>query len=893
MNYDQLTNLLRNPPAEARGKTRWWWYGCAVTREDILFELNMMRDAGIGGVELQILYPVDPDDTPRGIRNIPYGSPAFYDILEFTAGACAERGMTFDFTPGSSWPFGGPTVEEEDAQQQVIPYQLDVHGPQTLSIDFTTRFAGQVVAASLGRMEKSVMVEESVRDVTGYFRVKELFGWPWGTELCDLPIPEGDYKLTFFVLSQHRNRVGKPSRGAEGYVLDHCSRRATERFLDRMVAPVTDRVPSIHSLFCDSIEVEGHNWTEGLLDEFQARRGYDLRPYLYALWGEIGDVTADVRYDYSRTMAELTVENFFDPFTAFAHARGMTSRIQAHGTWGDILRVYAAADIPEGETFGDHRTLRVNTIHRRLASSAAHVYGKPLISCETFTWLKRPRFTETPEEMKAAVDAVFCDGINMIVNHGYAHTAAALGKRRGNPFYASTHINHTLPWWLHYRHLGGYIHRTSAYLRQGKPTARVAVYLPQADIWSENMLSELHLAMRLDEYLDADAMDGIQKAGYTFDYINDEALTHLGTTVGGALCVGGQAYQAILLIGCTRLPTETASRLLDFVLAGGILIADHIPDRGCGLQDREKKAAQVRAYMDRARPILVSDRRESLLAALRAHLPPDVILSHPGEVGYVHRRGADGTHYWFLTNLSEQTVDLRATFRDMSDHACVHSLNSDIGMPIYYRRKGDTVSLCLAPHESVALTFFASPIAASCYIRLPDPTERMRLENFVLIAENREYPMVGDPISWETMPPLRHFSGTCAYVCRFEVPEEAVESLAARLTLSHMSAAAHIILNGKQVGDIWTHPLSISLAGYLREGTNELVVNVSSTLINEMMASPNGGEPELCPERLPEWPYYGTVINVHRKARLHNRREVEEQKEPLPSGIWGETYLEW
>ena len=74
------------------------------------------------------------------------------------------------------------------------------------------------------------MVAETLQDVTEHFRVKELFGWPWGTELCELQIPEGDFKLTFFVLSQHRNYVGKPSRGAQGLVIDHCSRRATDRF---------------------------------------------------------------------------------------------------------------------------------------------------------------------------------------------------------------------------------------------------------------------------------------------------------------------------------------------------------------------------------------------------------------------------------------------------------------------------------------------------------------------------------------------------------------------------------------------------------------------------------------------------------------------------------------
>ena len=85
MTYQYITQLLRTPSAAARGMTRWWWYGCAVTREEIARELDFMHQANIGGVELQILYPVTPDDPEKGIYNIPYGSPEFYDILKFTA----------------------------------------------------------------------------------------------------------------------------------------------------------------------------------------------------------------------------------------------------------------------------------------------------------------------------------------------------------------------------------------------------------------------------------------------------------------------------------------------------------------------------------------------------------------------------------------------------------------------------------------------------------------------------------------------------------------------------------------------------------------------------------------------------------------------------------------
>ena len=741
----------------------------------------------------------------------------------------------------------------------------------------------------MGKMENCVQRPETVTDITEKFAIKELFGWPWGTELSELDIPEGDWKLTFFVLSQHRNHVGKPSRGAEGLVLDHCSRRATDNFLRQMVAPVAERVPSIRALFCDSIEVEGHNWTRDLLQEFKQRRGYDLTPYIYALWGEIGDLTPYVRYDYSLTMSELTVENFFDPLTEFAHAHGMLSRTQAHGTWGDILRVYASADIPEGETFGDHRTLRVNTIHRRLASSAAHLYGRPLVSNETFTWLKRPRFTETPEEMKAAVDAVFCDGMNMIVNHGYAYSPEYAG-RRGWPFYASTHINHTLPWWPQYRYLADYIHRTSAFLREGQPVARVAVYLPQADIWADNMLSELHLAMRLDEHLDADAMDGIQKAGYAFDYINDEALCALGTVVDGTLRVRDNAYRAILLVGCTRLPTATAERLADFAESGGILIADGIPSESCGLIGREANTAAVREQMRRAAPIPVSDRRESLIAALRERLAPDVTLSHPDTVGYVHR--ADGArHLFFLTNLSDEPCDLRADFTDMTAPARAWSLNTALALPIAAER--GSVCLTLAAHESAALVFAPDLADAPEAAPAAPAVHSMSLRGWTLSANGRNYLMAGEPNAWERYLELRHFSGTATYFCCFTADEAMANSPAATLCLTALSAAARIRINAETVGELWTHPLTLSLAGHIRVGLNQLSIEVASTLINEMMAQPNGGAYIPCPERLDRWPYYGTVINVHRKARLNTVREATEQGEPIPSGIWGEVSLVW
>lgn len=900
MKESEYLTLLQSPPKEARGWTRWWWYGPCVEKTEIDRELDFMKQAGIGGVELQILYAVEADDPERGIHNIPFGSPEFYDILDYTSKACESRGMLLDITPGSSWPYGGPFVEDDDAQQEAIPYQYDITGPCDFECDFTTRFAGNVCAAVMGRMEHSKMIPETVIDITSSFKERMLFGWPWGTELERIHIPEGDWKLVFFVISMHHNRVGKPGRNAEGRVIDHCSSRALNVFLENMVEPIAQRVSYVNGWFCDSVEVEGHNWSSLLLPEFNKRRGYDLSKYIYALWGDMGEITPLIRYDYFKTMGELTIENFFDGLTSFAHRHGGISRIQAHGTWGDILRVYAAADIPEGETFGDHRVLEVNTIHRRFAASAGHVYGRPVISNETFTWLKRPRFTETLEEMKAAVDAVFCDGINMIVNHGYAYSPEKAGKR-GWPFYASTHINHTTPWWPYYRHLAGYIHRVSTMLRRGYNVANVAVYLPTADVYSENMLSELHLAMRMEEYLGRSRMDAIQKAGYWFDYINDDALTNLGQIDNGGLLLGENKYHVLILPDCHRLPVETAQALNLFVKKGGLLIAaGSIPDNSCGMMDYEEKRTVVRSCMNEAfscsNAVFVPDSGDSLISYLRESVVPDVSISDPQHVGYVHRCSR-ADHIYFLSNISDTPSAVTVTFSNRSEpfrvFRCIpDSLGSfckkNVNDCSFCKENSETLALYLEAHESVFVIFspeFSKNYASS---KASVTGENHPLTGWTLSVSERAFTANMDrPVSWENFSELTDYSGNGTYSCTVTldtVPHKAT------ISLTGLSCACSVFVNGSYAGDIWTHPYLLPISNFLMPGKNTLEIRVASTLINEMRAcDPDSWQHHATV--LENWPYYGKIIDNQLKVRMNTHREHDEQMNPLPSGLWGDVSL--
>ena len=221
----------------------------------------------------------------------------------------------------------------------------------------------------------------------------------------------------------------------------------------------------------------------------------------------------------------------------------MKARIQAHGAPGDVMQAYGRAHIPEGENIFLGDRYQVNLRHRRLASSAAHLYGKPLASSETYTWLRTPLFVTTLEQMKPATDAVLLDGLNHIVNHGYSYSPPQAGEP-GWSFYASTEANHTNTWWRHYPHLARYIQRTCALLQTGVAVNPVAVYLPVGDLFAQFGAGSLHIDVEAEGLLDAGLLMGLRHAGYDFDMIHDHALADWRASRTGSFARGPLATRS-------------------------------------------------------------------------------------------------------------------------------------------------------------------------------------------------------------------------------------------------------------------------------------------------------------------------------------------------------------
>ncbi len=112
---DSLYELFQNPPTTAKPFVRWWWNGNKLTAEEIVRELDIMKEAGIGGVEINpIAFPGGDD---LGIPSLRWLSPEWIEMVKVALGAAEQRGIVCDIIVGSGWPFGGEFLATEERSQ--------------------------------------------------------------------------------------------------------------------------------------------------------------------------------------------------------------------------------------------------------------------------------------------------------------------------------------------------------------------------------------------------------------------------------------------------------------------------------------------------------------------------------------------------------------------------------------------------------------------------------------------------------------------------------------------------------------------------------------------------------------------------------------------------------
>jgi alpha-L-rhamnosidase len=897
----QLTESIAHPPDDCRIMMRWWWFGPAVTKPEIRRELEQMKAAGIGGVEIATLYPLALDNPQTGFRNLPYLSDDYIDALRFAASEAARLGIRIDITLGSGWPFGGAHIPVTQAAGEMRVETVAIPtGAKSIAIPaietgeqliatFMVPGSGDALTFKEAKQASESAIENGRLQIT--------------------PTTDQPLSAVFFISSRTGMTVKRPAVGAEGFVLDHYDQHATETHLhavgDRLLEAFADHPP--YAVFSDSLEDYGSNWTSDLLEQFQQRRGYDLAPHLPALIADSGAETDAVRHDWSKTLTEIANERFLAPMHAWAQRHHTLLRSQTYGFPPVTLFSNRYEDLPEGE--GKATLLMWRQFSdTRWAASAGHLFGKPVISSETWTWLHSPAFRATPLDMKAEADLHFLQGINQLVGHGWPYSPEAAGEP-GWRMYAAGAFDAHNPWWFAMPDLTGYLQRVSFALRLGKPANDVALLLPNDDAWAgftipreatgavttktgfntrgENLSIDESMGKLLGDQVISQVLD----TGFNLDFIDADTVDALGIH-----------YPVLVLPGVRRLPVSTYQKIEQYALRGGIVIATRsLPSTAPGLLNAEHDSEQIQEISQRlfrapgAPGHFIED--ESQLGTLAAtYFKPDVSFSpKTPDIGFIHRHLSTGDLY-FIANTSNQPRSAAVRFRQAAKYA-------EWWDPFTGRasaaENAANIEVSLQPYESRLIFLTDSPINAARSLMakvLPTQTSPTVIDlstdwNLIFSGSNQTVHM--DSLhSWSDDETFKYFSGQVSYAKTIDLPASLLSNADLVLDFGEgtpvakpdplptfnmraflegpLREAAEIYVNGQRAGVVWHPPYVIDVGPWLKAGKNDLRIVVGNTAINSLAG-----------RALPDY----RILNDRYGERFVP--QGMDNLQPLPSGILG------
>lgn len=850
---------------------RWWWFGPAVVNAELARELDAMHAAGIGGIELAAEYPLALDDASKGIHNLRYGSPEYVDAVRFAQQHARSLGMRVDLTLGSGWPFGGPEIPLSLAagRLKIVAVPLGAGDASVPRLEEGER----LLAAFLAEGTPQHYDAKGARRITGDAMPAAL----------ETSTGSGPAVELFFISSHTRQQVKRASIGGEGYVLDHLAKAAIEQHLhvvgDALLGGFSDQPP--FAIFSDSLEAYGSDWTPELPAEFARRRGYDLIAHLPEL-AQGGTPEADaIRHDWGITLSELVRENYLKPVAEYAAAHGTRFRSQTYGEPAVTLADEQIPQLPEGE--GPQWRAFSFT---RWASSANHVYGNPVTSAETWTWLHSPVFRATPLDMKAEADRMFLEGVNQIIGHGFPYSAPGV-EEPGWSLYAAAALNDHNPWWPVMPDVMCYLTRVSWALRQGQPANDIALLLPEADAQAAFRPGHVSVTDYMVHNITPALMGSILDAGYNMDYIDIDAVRDRGLH-----------YPAVIVPPTTRMSLAGVHLLQTYVRRGGKLIfLGATPTEAPGRADTGDGIA-VRAGMAALIGESTHLPSEAELGSALAHaLPPDVTLGQAkGKMGFLHRHLPEAEIY-FLANTASEKVVWVPEVRSTREYAAWWDPDTGRTTPATL---GEAVEL--APYESrvLVLSDGASTFSAATNA-LMEEKAAITLSDWSITfpgsAESSAKPTVlhaADTV-WTDAETTKFYSGEVRYTARFTgrpvsrgehvrlefAPGKALPDTqppgkpGTRAWLeAPVRDAAIVYVNGKRVGALWHPPYSLDVSEEVHAGENAIEIRVFNTAINALAGQP---------------PRNYTAL----KEKFGDRFQMQDMNnlQPIPSGIVGPVQL--
>jgi hypothetical protein len=599
-----------------------------MTEEVIVRDLDEIRSRGIRSVMIEAGYDM----------SAPYLSPGWFELVRLAVEHARQRDMRVYLVDEGKYPSGFAggkfSAERPDLRMQGldIAERVAVSSGETLS----RRVSPETVGAIAVNLAQGVSQALDVR--SGELR--------WTA-------PEGEWEV-WLVDVQFRTSVTRaasnPTRGkdATNSLCDYLNPAATRQFLafthERYRAHLGSEFGhTVLGFRGDEPDFAYIPWTPDLPSEFEQRKGYDVRPYLASFFApHLTDEVRRVKADYWDTWSDLFGEHFFRVQAEWCAEHGLAYLVHLNHedqmvklvrSEGDFFRAMRHVHVPGVDAIWNQIWPDKVADFPKLASSAAHLYGRPRAFSESFAAY---RIRPMVEQAKWVIDHQFGRGINLLEVMFYPSSASE--RRRSGGWMASAE----------FPAVATYVQRASYLLSMGRPAAQIALYYPTSSLWLGDEAADANVWEIARELLEQQR---------DFDFVDEQALTSSLALEGGALKnLSGQSYRAVLLPSLSAISRAALERLRAFAASGGqVIILGHDPS-----------LVVERTFLEAAGPPdlgwAVREPSGTWTARVAAALPPpDVALDRPCPPVVVLRRRWHEADLYFFFNEGAETQSCRAT----------------------------------------------------------------------------------------------------------------------------------------------------------------------------------------------------------------------------------------
>ena len=615
----------------------------------------------------------------------------------------------------------------------------------------------------------------------------------------------------------------------------------------------------IQYLMIDSYEAQQMTWTPKMEQAFKAARGYDLRPWLPALTGEIigsSKATEDFLFDWRETIGELFAANY-DRVNDILHEYGMKGRYtesheNARTFVGDGMDPKRSATVPMAAiwTVGAAESVAYQADIRESASTA-HIYGQNIVAGESFTTngMLGGAYTWYPGNLKEVADVALMSGLNRFFIHESPHQPSDdFRPGLGLLIFGQWFSRHET--WAEYaKYWLDYLARSSYYLQAGRNVADVLWFYGE----DTNIASAYGKAL-------PDV-----PVSYNYDFCSPHALLN---------CISAKDYKVIALGEHAQNMSIEVLRKLHQLVSEGVFFIGKEPVNMAGRNNNAKEFEHLKADIWRTGRTNVWT--GSVAEGLKhSGVTPDFQSSNP-DIRFVHRVDGDRNIYW-VRNFSGKEVDTDIVLRDAKSTLTV--MNPVNGKPVY----GALCNGKLHLGADDALFIVADPAAVPLTEPMPlKPAGEVALDGpWTVSFEGQDAPEGTQ--TWQTLssltesdePTVKYFSGIATYLNTFTLSKKNLP-VGLSIDLGEVGQMADVFINGQHVDFLWKAPYKVNFEGLLKPGKNTIEVKVVNTWVNRLIGD---GQPGVEGHSFTPVAFYGV------KSLSQNMGTL------IPSGLMGPVHI--